>query len=88
MAGSQQAKKGWDFIYSRPFIWSQYGIDDLLYLVVACSQTPYFLFKVCWVIKYKQQGIYWLPAQGGVMGEEENRHYFSFSRARFARRCF
>ena len=33
---------------------------------LACSQTIYFLLKVRWacVIKYKQQGIYWPPAQG------------------------
>ena len=34
---------------------------------IACSQTLYFLFKVRRgrVIKYKSQGIYWPPAQGG-----------------------
>ena len=46
-------------------------------LLLACSQTLYFLFKVCRarVIKNKPRGIHWPPAQGGI--------YFSFSR--FAR---
>ena len=53
---------------------------------VACSQTLYFLFKVhrARVIKYKPQGSYWPPAQGGG-GVERRKCYFSFSRAR---RCF
>ena len=39
------------------------------------SQTLYFLSKVRRprVIKYKLQEIYWPPAQGVVVGEEENR---------------
>ena len=34
---------------------------------IACSQTLYFLFKVrrARVIKYKLQGLYWPPVQGG-----------------------
>ena len=34
---------------------------------IACSYTVYFLFEVlrARVIKYKPQGIYWPPAQGG-----------------------
>ena len=37
---------------------------------VASSQTLYFLFKVhrARVMKYKPQGIYWPPAQGGSGG--------------------
>ena len=37
---------------------------------IACLQTLYFLFKVrlARVIKYKPQGIYWPPAQGGSGG--------------------
>ena len=48
---------------------------------LACSQTLYFLFKVRWAraIKYKPQGIYWPPAQGGSGGGRRN------SRFRFAR---
>ena len=43
--------------------------------VIACSQTLYFLFKVrrASVIKDKPQRIYWPPAKGVVVGEEENR---------------
>ena len=46
--------------------------------VLACSQTLYFLFKVrrARVIKYKPQGIYWPPAQGGR--DEERRKYTFF----------
>ena len=42
-------------------------------LNIACSQTLYFLFKVCraWVIKYKPQGIFWPPAQGGSGGKKK-----------------
>ena len=42
---------------------------------MSSSQTLYFLFKVRrpWVIKYKLQEIYWPPAHGVVVGEEENR---------------
>ena len=60
---------------------------------LACSQTLYFLFKVrrARVIKYKPQGIYWPRSQGGS-GEGRiiflSRSPRSFSRARFARRCF
>ena len=37
---------------------------------LACSQTLYFLFKVrrARVIKFKPEGIYWPPAQGGSGG--------------------
>ena len=40
---------------------------------LACSQTLYFLFKVrrASVLKYKPQGIYWLPAQGGKERKNE-----------------
>ena len=43
--------------------------------LLSSSQTLYFLFKVRrpWVIKNKLQEIYWPPAQGVVVGEEENR---------------
>ena len=41
----------------------------------ACSHTLYLLFKVrrARMIKYKSQEIFWPPAQGVVVGEEENR---------------
>ena len=41
---------------------------------IACSQTLYFLFKVrrARVIKYKPQGIYWPPVQGG-RNEKKNK---------------
>ena len=41
---------------------------------IACSQTLYFLCKVRrgWVIKYKTQGIYWPPVQGG-RNEKKNK---------------
>ena len=48
-----------------------------LYTVV-CSQTLYFFFKVhqARVIKYRPQGIYWLPTQEGSGGGR--RTFFSF----------
>ena len=54
---------------------------------VACSQALYFLFKVrrAWVIKYKPQGIYWLPVQGGL------KMFFIFvscALCSFLRTCF
>ena len=44
--------------------------DHCINSILACSQTLYFLFKVrrARVIKYKSQGIYWPPAQGGSGG--------------------
>ena len=47
---------------------------------LACSQTLYFLFKVCRVrvIKFKPQGIYWPPAQRGRL-EEQNRRSVDIS---------
>ena len=52
---------------------------------LACSQTLCFLFKVGQdrlVIEYKQKAIYWPPAQGGSVGEEENRRARSRARLR------
>ena len=46
------------------------SLPGILTSALACSQTLYFLFKIlrARVIKYKPQGIYWLPAQGGSGG--------------------
>ena len=63
-------------------------VHPKIVIILACSQTIYFLFKVrrARVIKNKQGGIYWPPAQGGWGGGR--RKYFSFSRSAFTRRCF
>ena len=62
----------------------RYQKGKLNFKKVACSQTLYFLFKVrrALVIKYKPQGIYGPPAQGGIFLSRAPR---SFSRACFAR---
>ena len=62
-------------------------LSRIPYTNLACSQTLYFFFKVsrARVIKYKPQGIYWLPVQGGSGGGRKMLFFFLELRAR---RCF
>ena len=62
------------YIDSFPFAYRITTVELPSSSHLTCSQTLYFLFKFrqARVIKYKLQGSYWLPAQGGRGGGRRN----------------
>ena len=66
------------YIDSFPFAYRITTVELPSSSHLACSQTLYFLFKFrqAQVIKYKLQGSYWLPAQGGkILSELISDHW-------------